>query len=328
MPRRAVSITLTAVAALAALVVAAPATAAVDASSSLRISFLPQKTFRGQAATLSIVVYPGGTRCSASVVYADGRKQALKTTTATRGRATWKWIVPLQVKLGAATVNVGCGRAGSVSRVFVVAGRPTEPARVEIEKQGFSQRVKFGGREVSYGIVLGNVSADNDALDVLVHVNMLDATNTVRRTSTTTVRAIGAKNKYFLGNSSTIPEGTPISTLEIQVRIGSQQPKAVKQPQLSDFRIVPSGYDPGWVAAVFFQALNDQPLHVFSNAATSAVIFDAAGTVIGGGTGYTFGSLAPGIRAQFDVSMGLSAIPYDRAASAGVSVLGTYTRDT
>jgi hypothetical protein len=329
-PARAVSIALATAAACAALVAAAPAAAAVDAGSSLRISFLPQKTFRGQAATLAISVRPAGVRCTGRVVYADGRKQGLKPTTAKRGRATWKWTVPLEVKLGAATVSVGCGRAGSASRVFVVTGRPTEPAKVEIEKHGFSQRVKFGPtREVSYGVVLRNVSRENDALDVTVHVNMLDATGTIRKTDVRTASAIGAGSNYFLGGSVTIPEQwIPISTLELKVAIGSQQAKGLRTPELSDYRIVAAQYDTGWVATVFFQALNDEPLYIFSGASISAVVFDAAGNVLGGGTGYGLTPLRPGVRAQFDASLGLSAIPIDRAASAGVSVLGTYTRET
>jgi hypothetical protein len=326
---RAVSFALAALTALAVLVAAAPAGAAVDAGASLRISFLPQKTFRGQAASLSVAVRPSGVRCSGRIVYADGRKQGLKATTARRGRATWRWTVPLNVKFGAATVSVSCNRAGSVSRVFVVTGRPTEPARVEVEKQGFSQRVRFASRDVSYGVALRNVSPENDALNVSVHVNMLDSTGVIRKTDVRTVTAIGAKGTYYLGGGVSIPEHwIPISTLEIKVNIGSQQAKALWTPQLSDYRIVAAQYDPGFVSTVFFQALNDQPLYVFSAPSISAVVFDAAGAVIGGGTGYGMTQLAPGIRAQYDASLGLSAIPIDRAATAGVSVLGTYTRST
>ena len=329
MPARAVSFALTAVAILATLVIAAPASAAVDAASSLRISFLPQKTFRGQAASLTVAVRPSGVRCSGRIVYADGRKQALKATSARRGRATWRWTVPLEVKLGAATVNVGCNRAGSASRVFVVTGRPTEPARVEIEKHGFSQRVKLGSREVSYGVVLTNVSPENDALNVSVHVNMLDSTGIIRKTDVKTVSTIGAKGTHYLGGGVTIPEHwIPISTLEIKVEIGSQQAKALWMPQLSDYRIVAAQYDPGFVSTVFFQALNDQPLYIFSSPSISTVVFDSGGAVIGGGTGYGVTTLAPGIRAQYSASLGLSAIPIDRAASAGVTVLGKYTRST
>lgn len=329
MPARAVSTALASVVALVALVVAAPAAAAVDAGSSLRISFLPQKAFRGQHATLAVSVKPAGVRCTGNVVYADGRKHGLKPTKAKRGRTTWKWKVPLTVKLGAATVSVGCGRAGSASRVFVVTGRPTEPARVEIEKQGFSQRVKFGTREVSYGVVLRNVSPENDALNVSVHVNMLDSTGVIRKTDVRSVGAVGAKANYFLGGAVTIPEHwIPISTLEIKVTIGSQQAKALKTLELSDYRIVAAQYDPGWVSTVFFQALNDEPLYVFSSGSISAVVFDEAGAVLGGGTGYGLTQLRPGVRAQFDASLGLSAIPLDRAATAGISVLGTYTRET
>jgi hypothetical protein len=334
-PARAVSTALASVAVLAALVLVAlvliaPSAAAVDAGSSLRITFLPQKAFRGQAATLAVAVRPAGVRCTGGVVYADGRKQVLKPTNAKRGRTTWKWQVPLDVKLGGATVSLNCRRAGSVSRVFVVTGRPTEPARVEVEKQGFSQRVKIGpSREVSYGVVLRNVSPANDALNVAVHVNMLDATGVIRRTTVRTVGTIGAQANYYFGGGVTIPEHwIPISTLEIKITIGSQQEKALRTPELSDHRIVAAQHDPGWVSTVFFQALNDEPLYVFSNASVSAVVFDAAGGVIGGGTGFGLTALRPGIRAQYDASAGLSAIPLDRAVSAGVSVLGSYARET
>lgn len=316
------------VAVLAALCAVPAGAAALDAGSSLRISFLPQKTFRGQNAKLTVVARPGGVRCTGRVVYADGQRHALKPTTARRGKATWTWRVPLNVRLGAATVNVSCNAAGRVSRVFTVTGAPTEPARVEIAKEGFSQRVRNGRREVSYGIVLANVSPQNDALSVSAHVNLLDATNTVLKTDVTTVSTIGAAAQHFLGGSVTIPEGIPVSTLETIIRIGAQQPKALKMPELTDYRILPSPFDPGWVGAVMFQAFNDEPLLLFSSPKISVVIFDASGNVIGGGTGFASASLAPGVRAQYDATGGLSAIPSDRAASAGISVLGRYERVT
>src|SRR5687768_3171588 len=115
-------------ASLAALCAVPAGATALDAGSSLRIAFLPQKTFRGQNAKLTVVAKPAGVRCTGRVVYADGQRQGLARTTARRGKATWTWRVPLNVKLGAATVNASCARAGSVSRVITVAGAPTEPA--------------------------------------------------------------------------------------------------------------------------------------------------------------------------------------------------------
>jgi hypothetical protein len=315
-------------AALAALCLVPAGATALDAGSSLRISFLPQKTFRGQTAKLTVVARPSGVRCSGRVVYADGRRQGLRKTLVRKGKATWTWRVPLNVKLGDANVNVACGRAGRAARTITVAGAPTEPARVEVEKQGFSQRVKSGRREVSYGIVLANVSPENDALSVSVHVNFLDATNTVLKTDVNKVGVVGAKAQHFLGGSVTIPEGIPVSTLETVVRVGAQEPKALKVPELTDYRILASRYDPGWVAAVMFQALNDEPLLLFTSPKISVVVFDRDGNVIGGGTGYSSAPLAPGVRAQYDATGGVSAIPFDRAASAGVSVLGSYERVT
>ena len=326
MPARLTRIAL--LASLAALCLAPAGATALDAGSSLRIAFLPQKTFRGQTAKLTVVARPSGVSCSGRIVYADGRSQALQKTRARRGKAMWTWRVPLTIKLGAATVSVSCARAGRVSRVITVAGAPTEPARVEVEKEGFSQRVKSGRREVSYGIVLANVSPENDALNVSVHVNLLDTTNTVLMTEVTKVTSIGAQAQHFLGGSTSIPEGIPVSSLEIIVRIGAQEPKALKSPQLSDYRILPSRFEPGWVGAVLFQALNDEPLLVFSSPKVSTVIFDSAGNVIGGGTGFSPNPLAPGVRSQMDASSGLSAIPFDRAASASISVLGRYERVT
>lgn len=317
-----------ALATLAALAAASPAAGAVDAAAALRISFLPQKTFRGQAATLAVVARPAGVRCVGSVLYVDGRKQALRATVAKAGKATWRWTVPLDVKLGQATVDVSCKGAGRVSRTISVVGRPTDPARVEVERSGFSQRVKFTTREVSYGVVLGNVSRENDALAVAVHVNFLSATGTVLKTAVANVRTIGAQGRYFLGGYVTIPEGIPVSTLEILPRVGAQQPKSLRVPKVTDTRVVPSPFEPGWVGAVYFQVQNDQPLHVFSMPSVSAVLFDAAGNVIGGGTGFSATPLAPGVRAQYEVTQGLSSIPFDRVASASISVLGTYTRET
>jgi hypothetical protein len=179
---------------------------------------------------------------------------------------------------------------------------------------------------VSYGIVLANPSPEKDALDVSVQINFIDATNRVVRTEAPVAGAVAAGSQYFLGGSTTIPDGTPVSSLEIVTRIGSQAPKSVHYAPTADVQVLQSLYDLGFVGAVQGQLTNDLPSFVLSNAKISAVVFDSAGNVIGGGTGYSIGSLLPGVRAYFQASLGLSAVPSDRAATAGVSVLGKYQR--
>lgn len=308
---------------LAALCVAAVAGAAVDAGASLRFGFVPLKTFRGTPASVTVIVRPLRARCTAAVLYADGVRQGFKSVAAQNGRATWKWVVPADAKLGAATVTVACAGAGRASRTISVVGPPQEPARVDIAKQGFSQRVRYGRREVSYGIVLANPSKDKDALDVSVLVNFLDATNTVLRTETTRVAGVGAKSDYYLGGSVSIQEGIPVSALEIVTRLGGQELRSIRQPLVSDLRLLPD-FDPGYLGSALFQVLNDHPTMLFSASKITMVVFDASGAVLGGGTGYSVTQLMPGVRAQYDVRQGLSPIPIDRAASAMISVPGKY----
>lgn len=315
---------LLAIAALTGLCLAATAGASIDLASSLRFGFVPQKAFQGQPASLSVVVRPTGVRCSASIRYADASLQRLPSVVARAGKASWKWTVPAKTRVGSASASVSCGKAGRASRSFAVVGPASAPAKVVIRKSGFSQRVRSTSRDVSYGIVLANPSPENDALDVVVLVNFVDSTNRVVDTETARVGGVGAGGEFYLGGSTTIPDASPVSKLEIVTRIGSQAPKRLLGPPTSDVLVQASRYEPGWVGAVVGQVQNNHPTMLLSSTQISTVVYDSAGNVIGGGTGYSTGGLLPGVRAYFSASNGVSAIPSDQAVSAGVSVLGRY----
>ncbi len=310
--------------ALVSLSLTASAGAALDAAESLRIGFLPKRAFQGQPASLSVVVRPTGVNCSATIRYAGGAQHALGRVRARAGKAAWKFTIRAKAPLGAARASVFCGRAGNVHRNFTVTGAPTAPAKVNVRKSGFSQRVRFTGREVSYGIVLHNPSPENDALNVTVLTNFVDATNRVVDTDSQRIDAVGAAGEYYLGGSTSIPDGTPVSSLEIVVRIGSQAPKRKLSPAISDVLVQESRYDKGWVGAVVGQILNDWQTMTLTNTAISAVVFDSGGNVIGGAQGGTRDVQLPGVRAYFNAAGAVTAIPIDRAVSAGVSVLGRY----
>lgn len=313
-----------ALAALAALCLTATAAASLDAGSSLRFGFVPKKAFQGQPASLTVVVRPTGVRCSPTIRYADGSTQRLQTTVARAGRASWKWTVPAKVRLGAATASVSCGKVGRVARSFAVVGPPTAPAQVNVRKSGFSQRVRYASRDVSYGIVLHNPSPENDALNVTVLVNFVDATNRVVNTDTKQIPAVSAGTEYYLGGSTSIPDASQVSSLEIVVRIGGQEPKRKRSPAVSDVLVQQARYDAGWVGAVVGQVENDWKTMLLTRTQISAVVFDSSGAVIGGAQGMTNSGQLPGVRAYFNAGSSVSAIPFDRAASASVSVLGTY----
>ena len=313
-----------AVAVLTGLCLATTAGASIDVTSSLRFGFVPQKAFPGQPASLSVVVRPSGVRCNASMRYADATVQRLQSVVARAGKASWRWTIPAKTKRGPASATVTCGKAGRGLRNFAVVGPPSAPAEVAISKSGFSQRVRVNSRNVSFGIVLTNPSPENDALGVTVLVNFIDSTDRVVATTTKRIGAVGAGSAFYLGGSTSIPDGTPVSKLEIVPRIGSQAAKRLLGPPTSDVLIQASRFDPGWVGAVVGQVQNDHPTMLLSSAQVSVVVFDSAGNVIGGATGSGTGGLLPGIRAYFSASSGASSIPSDQAFSAGVSVLGRY----
>jgi hypothetical protein len=271
-----------------------------------------------------VVVKPSGVRCSATVRYADKSLQRLPYVVARAGKASWRWQIPAKVKTGTATAAVACGKAGKSSRGFLVAGPPSAPARVVVQKNGFSQRVLFTTRRVSYGIELSNPSPENDALDVDVLVNFIDATNRVVNTETTSVSAIGAGTVYYFGGSTSIPDGTPVSKLEIVTRIGGQQPKRKLGPASTDVLVQAQAYEPAWTGAVVGQITNDNPTMLLKSTQISAVVYDSAGNIIGGSQGGSYGTLLPGVRAYFQAANGADAIPFDRVAGASVSALGTY----
>ena len=310
--------------ALAALILTATAAGSLDAGSSLRFGFVPQRVFQGQPASLSVVVRPTGTRCGVNIRYADATLQRLPSVVARAGKASWRWQIPAKVKMGTATASVSCGGAGKAARSFTVAGPPSAPARVVLGKTGFSQRIVASTRKVSYGIELANPSPENDALAVKVLVNFVDPTNRVVNTETVDVDRIGAGTIFYLGGYTTIPDSSPVSKLEIVARITGQAPKAKIGPSLSDILVQAQVWDPAWTGAVVGQIVNDDPTKLLKRTQISAVIYDSAGNVIGGSRGGNYGELAPGVRAYFQASQGADAIPFDRAAGANVSTIGAY----
>ena len=315
---------LVALIALAGLSLTATAAGSLDAGASLRFGFVPQRAFLGQPASLSVVVRPTGVRCAASIRYADATLQRLPSVVARAGKASWRWQIPAAVKIGSATATVSCGRAGKSARSFVVAGPPSAPAKIVLQKHGFSQRVVYTTRRVSYGIELANPSPENDALDVNVLINFVGATNRVVNTESVDIKAVGAGTVYYLGGSTSIPDASPVSKLEIVTRITGQAPKRKLGPGFADVLVQAQVYEPAWTGAVVGQIVNDHPTMLLTQTQVSTVVYDSAGNVIGGTTGGSYGKLLPGVRAYFAASSGADAIPYDRVAAASVSTFGTY----
>lgn len=302
------------------LALAATAAAATPA---LRFASFPQKLIQGQGATVTVVLRRAADRCALDITYPGGRRTHVAAT-ARNGRASWAVQIAKDATPGTARAVASCARTGTLRRSFVVVGSVIPP-RIDVAKQGWSVRQKtYGGSTVSYGLLLANRSDSEDAVDVNVLVNFVDAANKLIGTATGTVPAIGAGTTYAYGDSLDFPGGAPVARLEVVIQIGSHQPKSQKQPVVANVRVLPDPYDAAWLGSVEGEIVNADPALQLQRATLSAVILDASGNVIGGATGYALASLPPGAREFFKATSDLKAVPLANAASAIVSVSPTY----
>jgi hypothetical protein len=201
------------------------------------------------------------------------------------------------------------------------------PPRISVEKRGFSVRVRsYGGSDVSYGVILRNHSPNADAVNVTVLVNFVMADNNLIGSASTKIPLIPAGSDYALGSNLGFPGAAPVDRLEIVIQVdGLVKHTAGHQPALANVAIEPSLYDPGWVGDIAGELINDDSKLFLQSTSFSAVVFDSAGNVVGGGNGYSYGTLPPGTRMVFRLTGGgFNDIPLDKAASVMVTTTPTW----
>jgi len=244
---------------------------------------------------------------------------------AANGRATWTWRVPLSAQAGLAKVTASCAGAGTASRGLIVVGQLIPP-KISVVKDGFSVRPHdYGsGSDVSYGVILHNASSNADATNVSVLVNFVLADNKLLGSQSSNLQLLRAGSTYALGASMSFPGAAPIARLEVVVQIGGKQAASPHQPVLSNVIIEPDQFKPDWVGDVAGELVNADPTLTLQNASLSAVVFDKAGNVVGGGNGFSSFTLPAGTRAVFKLTSGFSAIPMVKADSVSVSVIPSW----
>jgi hypothetical protein len=290
----------------------------------------PGLVHRGGKTTITI---QSGTRivaCTAALTYANGKSQLSASRKPVKGRVSFVVSIPQTAPLGAGRWNVHCGLKSWQGSFVVVDTRSktddTTP-RVVVDKQGFMQRPdKTGpGSLLSYGLVLHDTSPSEDAQNVYVIVNMVDAAGELLGSKSQTVAYIPSNGTYALGDSLHLRTQVAVVKLELTVRVGAHEPHRDQVvPDLANVRIVSSNVDPGWVAEVDGEVVNDNTPKTLTHANLSVVILDAAGNPLGGGTGFLFAAVPYGSRFVFLAQSGFTAIPLDRAAVALISVTPSY----
>jgi hypothetical protein len=297
------------------------AASAAAAPTGLKFGSFPSRALQGDVVGVTVAVARAGDVCALGVKYADGSTQlGLSPHAVQHGQVAWTWKVPAEARTGPARVSVGC-KSGKLSRPLMVVGAALPP-KIDVLKQGFSVKTpKYGGDSVSYGVILANRSKVDDALDVSVLVNFVNASNVLIGSTIQKITLVRAGTEYALGNSMTFPGAAPVTRLEVVVRVGGRQPSAgPPMPVLDNVRIVPDTREPIWTGTVEGELSNRAPKLIMTSATVSAVVLDADGNVVGGGYGSVLGALPPGAREFFRLASGFTSIPTEKAKTVVYSI--------
>lgn len=196
------------------------------------------------------------------------------------------------------------------------ASTPTESkeATVAVGKMGVAQGSQG---EVGYGLVLKNLSTTEDAIDVTVTVNILNAAGDILTTEAERVNVIPAGSTYYLGGETYINKNGKATKIEPIVDVGSSEKAAYRLPKVTKVKLTNEEYIGLKVSGEVENTLT-QPLSQLAK--ISAVVFDAKGNVLGGGFAFLDANLPPGTRAGFETANGTGAVPAKRAVLARVSM--------
>lgn len=304
--------------------------AGAPASAGLRFHNLPARAVAGQSVTVGIARARAGARCALAVKYGPGAGQdGLQPAIAVNGGASWSWKIPDTVQANRAKLTVSCAGSKRISTNLLVVGSLIPP-RMSVVKDGFSVRTSTLGTDASYGVIIRNHSPNADALNVSVLVNFVLANDHLLGSTSSTIPVIPAGTDYNLGGNLGFPGAAPIARLEVVIQVGATNRHSSHPPALDNIVIEPSSYDQGWVGDIAGEVINNDAHSILSSVQYSAVILDAAGNVLGGGTGSTFGSaLPPGTRVVFKLSSGgFRDISLEKAATVQVSATPTWQPST
>ena len=309
----------------AALLVSVFLAAIADARTS-KVAFTraPATALQGKLVKIAVSTKPVlSSRCTLVIRYNDGALERM-TTFSRRGLAQWDWRVPEVAQPGRASLSVSCPGAGSATRLVTVVGTLIPP-KIVVTDQGFSVRAKSNGSDATFGLMLRNSSPNADALEVYVLVNFVMADGQAIGTKTEVIDAIPAGTTFAYGDVLRFPGAAPVARLEVVVKVGGRQRRLIHEPIVQSIGIVPGRTDAMWVGEVNGEIVNDHLSLNVSRSKISTVVFDAAGAIVGGGSGSASALLPPGTRQVFKITSGVSAIPWARASRAVVSTFSTYT---
>jgi hypothetical protein len=316
-------------AALLVLTALALTAASASAAPTAARGISPSLVHQGQKTTLTARVAKNAL-CKALLQFSDGKMLTLGPKWAPKGNVTFVVRIPAAAAVGQGRWSVNCNIGPSTAGTFVVvtakSTASTVTPRVVVAKQGFSQKPDAWGQSshVSFGLVLHNDSSTDDAVNVYLIVNMVDATGALIGSFSKTIPLVQSGVDFAYGDSMGLRTQESVVSLEISVRVGGHQPKTKRVvPDFANVRIVPNQFDASFVSEVDGEIVNDNSPLTLMSVNLSIVILDASGVPIGRGSGSN-AAQPPNTRFVFLAQQGFDAIPLSRAASVVISASPTY----
>lgn len=294
---------------------------AAAATNAVRVRVAPTTVTAGKSVRISATVTAGPATCRPTLKPPAGSSRSLAAKKAVGTPVSWTWVVPTTATPGRWSAIVACVGAGRASARFTVVRAtpqppPVVPAKLEVEKYGFGVEAFSDLTFVGYGAVIRNLSPDEDALGVTVLVNVIGSGGQILESEADRYDAIPATGTYYAGGLILINQGNAsVARLEVSVSFRERAKKAITLPLVSNVRVQADAVGIAEVAGEL-QNTSTKPLSSLSD--VTAVVFDAAGNVLGGGWGFLEADVPPGARIGFTVS--IAGRSPSEIASAQVSV--------
>jgi len=189
-------------------------------------------------------------------------------------------------------------------------------ATVNVVDAGFTRTDKQTS-DISYGIVLENVSTTDDAFDIQVTANFVGPSGTIMLTEGDTIGVIPAGTRYYYAGQTFPSKSDKTTKLETTVTVGSSAPAAYVFPEISDVRMSWDQYLGLQVRGV---VKNPYQEAISSYATIFVVCFNESGRVVGGGYTFLDNDLPPGGRAAFEAGNGLMSLKKGDVRSVKVTM--------
>ena len=200
---------------------------------------------------------------------------------------------------------------------------PTQPSQggqvsdgdLTVVQQGFSQIEEYD--EVSWGMIVENTDTENAIVDTTYVVEIYDADDALLETEESYIDFVMPGSRQGIGGTIYLPDGTVGERMEVSIQVGTAEPP----PLNPEFTFGPVSYFEESLFPVATAALTVSSEFALQDIEVTAIGYDAAGEIIGGGYSY-LSFLYPG--QPIGVEVGLSSAE----APAEIELFPTITSST